>query len=58
MNVYVVVEDGVPVRKFGHLQLGVLHQVNLKFLAVGILKESSQRPHHAENENLQVTNIN
>ena len=42
VHVDVVVEDGVPVRKLRHLQLGVLHQVNLKFLTVGILKESSQ----------------
>ena len=53
VNVDVVVEDGVAVRKFGHLQLGVLRQINFQLFAIGILKESSQRPHHAENEDLK-----
>jgi hypothetical protein len=53
VNVDVVVEDGVAVRKLGHLQLSVLRQIDFQLFAIGILKESSQRPHHAENEDLK-----
>ena len=53
VNVDVVVEDGVPVRKLRHLQLRVLDQVDLQLLAVRILQERAHRPHHAEDEDLK-----
>lgn len=54
VHVDVVVEDGVPVRKLWHPQLRVLDQVDFQLLAIRILQECSQRPHHAENEDLEI----
>ena len=55
VHVDVVVEDGVAVGKFWHPEFRVLDQVNFQLLAIRVLEERSQRPHHAENENLKVS---
>jgi hypothetical protein len=52
VDIDVVVEDGIAVRKFWHFEFCVFTQINFQLLTIGILQEGTHRPHHAEDEDL------
>ena len=52
VDIDVVVEDGIAVRKFWHFQLRVFTQINFQLLTIRILQERTHGPHHAEDEDL------